>query len=269
MKKTTTTPGIIAVFAQIIILAYIAYSICDNWEGIGDQSVGFWIVQGLLSIAFLCLFGGYIVIQPNEVGIVSFLGTYKGIIDRTGFSFVNPFYGKCIYSVAVENHQTEVLTVNDKNGLPVQIAAVISHKITDVYKAHYDVQDLDHYVVNQCEISLRELAKNHTYAELSNEDQDFIANLNSHLVTAGVSVVSAKITHLQLSPEITAMMLQKQQAQAISEAKKIIVENAVDMANEAAVHVSGMDSVQKAKFITDLVIVLTSEHGVSPVISVS
>lgn len=265
-KKITVISGVIAVFIQLLLVGYAVYSIYSNWDNADKFST--WVLPSIAVIIALILFGGYVVLQPNEAAVISFMGKYKGSLNTNGFLFINPFYGSNTWSLKVSNYAMEPLKVNEKNGVPIEIAAIIVWKVGDTYKAQYDVEDLDEYIDNQFEISLRTLAKNHTYSELATEEKDFIADLTDKVSKAGVIILDAKITHLNYVPEIAAAMLQKQQASAMSEAKEIIVDNAVNIATAAAKEITEMSSEQKGIFISNLIIVLCSERAVSPVVTV-
>lgn len=265
-KKITVISGVVAVLMQLLLIAFSIYSIYNNWEQIGE--FGTWLLPALCFTLAMILFGGYLVIQPNEAAIISFMGKYKGTLKTNGFLFKNPFYGSNIWSLKVSNYAMEPLKVNEKNGIPIEIAATIVWQVGDTYKAQYEVEDLKEYIDNQFEISLRKLAKEHTYAELATEEKDFIADLTDKVSKAGVIILDAKITHLNYVPEIAAAMLQKQQAASLGEAKEIIVETAVHIAKNAAKEIENMTQEQKAKFISDLIVVLCSEKAVSPVLSV-
>lgn len=265
-KKISVIPGFIMVIVQLLILVYAAHEIYGSWQDI--DKISSWVLPGILMVVFFFLFNGYLILSPNMAAIVSFMGKYKGTIKENGFLFKNPLYGARNWSLKVSNYATEILEVNDSNGVPIEIAAIIVWKVGDVYKAEYEVEDLNAYIDNQFEISLRQLAKQHTYGELAGEDKDFIESLTNTSSKAGVEILDAKITHLNYAKEIASAMLQKQQAGAMSEAKGIIVQNAVGIAEEAASKISDMDSQQKATFISNLIIVLCSDRGVSPVVTV-
>jgi regulator of protease activity HflC (stomatin/prohibitin superfamily) len=263
-KKIFSMPGIIALVFQFCLFGFVAYHLWSQWNEI--DTIGEWLVPISITVVALIMFGGYVVLPPNYALIVSFFGKYQGTFRKNGFFFLNPFYRIDDWSLALNNFTTKTLLVNDKNGLPMEIAAVISHKIDNVYRANYDVGNHAEYIDNQCEISLRTFAKLHTYEQLSNGSQSFTDDLNSKLELAGTIATDAAITHLALSGGMAEVMLQKQQAQAISEAKEIIVENAVEMAKAAAVHFTDMSTGDKAKFASNLVLVLCSDRGITPVV---
>jgi regulator of protease activity HflC (stomatin/prohibitin superfamily) len=266
-KKSNSLPAIIAVFIQIGLVAFSVYNIYDNWDAAGLVST--WAAPSVCFILALFLFNGYVVLEPNEAAVISFMGKYKGTLKDNGLSFVNPFYSTIYCSLKVSNYAMEPLKVNDKNGVPIEIAATIVWMIGDTYKAQYDVEDLDEYIDNQFEISLRTLAKNHSYSELSTEEKDFVVDITDKVSKAGVIILDAKITHLNYAPEIASAMLQKQQASSLSEAKEIIVSNAVDIASGAAISIRNMTELQRISFVANLVLVLCSDKGVTPTINVN
>lgn len=266
-KKIGIIPGFIMVIVQILILVYAAHDVYAGWQDI--DKVSSWLLPGILMVIFFFIFNGYLILSPNMAAVISFMGKYKGTIKDNGFLFKNPLYGAKTWSLKVSNYATEILEVNDSNGVPIEIAAIIVWKVGDVYKAEYEVEDLNEYIDNQFEISLRQLAKQHTYGELAGEDKDFIESLTNTSSKAGVEILDAKITHLNYAKEIASAMLQKQQAGAMSEAKGIIVQNAVAIAEDAAANITDIDARQRATFISNLIIVLCSDRAVTPTISVN
>jgi len=266
-KEAGSTSGLFAILIQFALLVFAGYVIYDKWAEIAQVST--WVIPAICIIAILIMFAGYVVLNPNEASVLSFMGKYKGTLKTNGLNFVNPFYSSSIQSLKVSNYAMTPIKVNDMDGVPIEIAATIVWSIGNTYKAEYDVDDLSEYIDNQFEISLRELAKNHTYSQLSTEEKDFIQDLTSKCSKAGVLILDAKITHLNYVPEIAAVMLQKQQANAMSEAKEIIVNTAVHIAQNAARQITDMTEPQKAMFISNLIVVLCSERGVAPVLNVT
>jgi len=264
--KKSSISGLFPILTQIgiIVLVISYFNIYSN----EIDSFSTWILPIFLIITFFKLFGGYVILNPNEAAVISFMGIYKGTLKENGFVFINPFYRITKWSLKVSNHKTEVLKVNEKDGVPIEISATITWKISDTYKAQYDVEKVSDYINNQFEISLRRFAQNHVYKELSGEGLEFIEDLKEKVSKAGVEILEAKITHLNYAAEIAGSMLQKQQASSLSDAKEIIVTTAVHIAKKAAEEIGDLTKDQKAKFISDLIVVLCSEKSVSPVLSV-
>lgn len=261
--------GLLMVVVQFLLIGFVIYSSYRMYE-FWDVTTGSDLVLPILAmVSFFIMFGGYVTIAPNEYSLYQFLGKYKGTIIENGFFFVNPFYGVMHGSFKIENFQTDDIMVNEKAGVPIEIAAIISYRVKDTYMNHYNVEDAESYVKNQFEISLRQHAKLHTYSELSSDDHEFVHDLTEKVSKAGVEIIEAKITHLSYATEIASAMLQKQQAVAMSEAKQTIVENAVSIAKHAAESMNGsMMDQDKSKFIANLIVVLCSDKSVSPVVAV-
>lgn len=269
MSQETTISkidGVLAVFIQICLLALAVFLFVIKIDEL--DKVSSWVFPVILMVSFLAWFGGYIILEPNEAANFSFMGKFKGSLRENGFFWVNPFFGANHWSLKVSNHQTKIIKVNVKGGVPVEIAAIISWKHNDIYKAEYDVEHCEAFIENQFDISLRNLAKNHSYDELSSgEEKEFITDLTDKVSVSGAEIMSASISHLNYATEIASSMLQKQQAKAVGEAKEIIVDTAVSIAQSASSKVDGLTKEQKAKFASDLILVLCSDKGVSPVIT--
>jgi regulator of protease activity HflC (stomatin/prohibitin superfamily) len=241
---------------------------------------------GAFVIGFLTL-KGLSVIAPNEAVITTFLGTYMGTMKKSGLRWVNPFYSKQKISLRARNLNGEMLKVNDKNGNPIEIAAVVVWQVADTARAVFDVDSYELFVHIQSEAAVRNLAG--TYAYDHNEDEtavmtlrdstgqinDYLENeLNERLSRAGVTVVEARISHLAYAPEIAHAMLQRQQASAIVAARRQIVDGAVGMVEMALQRLEekgtvSLDNDRKASLVSNLLIVLCGEKSVTPVVNTS
>lgn len=269
-KQAIGIPGVIALMAQLALLAYIVYSgfrMGDIWALI--TWVDF-ILPVLALVGIIIVWAGYVTVNINEAVILQFLGHYKGTLINVGWQWVNPFWGKVNNpSTQMQNYETKVIKVNESGGTPIEIAAVMSYKLVDTYKFQYDVEHPIDYLKNQAEVALRDYAKQHTYKVISEDSPEFIKDLQTHVDITGIQILDVRISHLNYAEEIAAAMLQRQQAQAMSEAKQTIVENATNIAKAAAEHMNGdMTATDKSKFIANLIIVLCSDRGVSPIVSV-
>lgn len=264
-NQKSLVSGMIGIFAQIALVGLSAYFLVNNWDN-ADAPVMKWVIPAVCVVIALILFGGYVVISPNESAVLVFMGKYKGTLKENGFWFTNPFYGVTTVSMKMLTLQTDILEVNEKTGIPIEIAAIINLKVADTFKYHFGVEDIHAYIKNQAELCLRDLAKNHTYSELSNEEKDFMDDLTTKLELGGLQVVAAKISHLNYIEAIAASMLQKQQATSMSEARRTIVENAIGIAQEAGKELTELNASDKSKFISNLIIVLCGDRGVSPVL---
>lgn len=222
-------------------------------------------------------------VQPNTGIVLTLFGKYKGTVKTAGLQWANPFYAKKPISLRVRNFETTHLKVNDKDGNPIEIAAVVVWKVVDSAEASFQVDDYENYVKVQSEAALRSMATAYPYDAHIEGDLSLRANasevsahlkdqLHERLQVAGVETVDARISHLAYSPEIAASMLQRQQASAIISARKMIVEGAVGMVEMALERLSRnnvvqLDEERKATMVSNLLVVLCGERSVQPVVN--
>lgn len=242
------------------------------------------VAIALILFAVITLIGLFTV-QPNEARVLVFFGRYIGSCRQEGFRWGNPFAVKYRVSLRVRNLTSETIKVNDSGGSPIEIAAVVVWRVIDNAKAMFDVDHYEQFVSIQVETAVRSLATGHPYdprdadgEELSlRGDQEAIAGelraaLQDRLEVAGVRVLEARLTHLAYAPEIAQAMLRRQQAQAVVAARRLIVEAAVGMVDDALQGLSSrqiveLDAERKAAMVNNLLVVLTSEQASAPVLS--
>jgi len=242
------------------------------------------IVVAAVSIALLMfLSGGLFMVNPNEAKVLQLFGEYKGTAKEQGLRWANPFYAKKKVSLRIRNFESSHLKVNDIDGNPIEIAAVVVWKVFETAEAVFEVDDYEHYVKVQSESALRNLATSYAY----DAHDDAQASLRGHtgavadhlkrevnerLSKAGVEVIEARISHLAYAPEIAAAMLQRQQAGAIIAARQRIVEGAVGMVEMALDMLSKksivtLDEDRKAAMVSNLLVVLCGDRNTQPVIN--
>jgi len=237
----------------------------------------------LVLVVSVILSAGLFIVHPNEAKALVLFGTYKGTVRKDGFWWANPFLSKQAISLRVRNFETAKLKVNDNHSNPIEIAAIVVWKVVDSAEALFEVDDYSRYVAVQSESALRATATQYPYdshsageKSLSTHTEDVSQALERALVErllkAGVEVVEARISHLAYSPEIAAAMLQRQQASAIIAARQKIVEGAVGMVETALELLStksivNLDEERKAAMVSNLLVVLCSEHGTQPVVN--
>ncbi len=241
----------------------------------------------LLGVGFLVLatitFTGFITVEPNQARVLIFLGNYSGTVRDAGFWWVNPFAAKELLSLRVRNFNSDRLKVNDAQGNPIEIAAVIVWRVVDSAKALFDVEDYEEFVAIQSETAIRSLAIRYPYdsgndreASLRGSPVEVAAALQQEvqdrLEVVGVEVLETRLSHLAYAPEIAQVMLRRQQAQAIIAARQQIVEGAVSMVEMAMNQLSdrqiiALDDDRKAKMINNLLVVLTSENNIQPIVN--
>ena len=236
---------------------------------------------GLLVLS-LILLAGLFSVAPNEARVLQLFGAYVGTVRTPGLRWANPLYTKHKVSVRVRNFESAKLKVNDLDGNPIEIGAVVVWKVVDTAEAVFEVDDYNNYVHVQSEAALRNLATNYPYD--SHDDQESLRGttnkiaehlkqeIHDRLMKAGVEVLEALISHLAYAPEIAAAMLQRQQAGAIIAARQRIVEGAVGMVEMAlemlsAKRVVELDEERKAQMVSNLLVVLCGERGTQPVVN--
>ncbi len=241
----------------------------------------------LIPILVLGLFGiiGFVIVNPNESSVLTLFGDYKGSIRKNGFWWVNPFFVKKTISLRARNLDSDPIKVNDKLGNPVMIGVVLVWKVRETYKAAFEVDDYVHFVDVQSEAAIRKLAGHYPYdnfedekAEITlrsggDEVNDVLENeISERLQIAGVEVVEARINYIAYAQEIAGAMLKRQQATAIVAARAKIVEGAVGMVEMALAMLSEkniieLDDDKKATMVSNLMVVLTSDKDVSPIVN--
>jgi regulator of protease activity HflC (stomatin/prohibitin superfamily) len=236
----------------------------------------------VLLVAGIC-FAGLTVVNPNESSVVTLFGVYKGSIKTPGLWWVNPLTTRRKLSLRVRNFESGKLKVNDRDGNPIEIAAVVVWRIVETFEAVFNVNDYEHFVHVQSEAAVRILATSYPYDAHDDErislrlsvveiSDRLRQEIHNRLEKAGIEVIEARISHLAYAPEIAGAMLRRQQAGAVIAARQKIVEGAVGMVEMALDEISrkGMvqlDEERKAAMVSNLLVVLCSERGVEPVVN--
>jgi regulator of protease activity HflC (stomatin/prohibitin superfamily) len=231
----------------------------------------------------LVLWIGFFMVNPNEAKVLQLFGKYIGTAKDPGLRWANPFLAKRAVSLRVRNFESGKLKVNDSTGNPIEIAAVVVWKVVDSAEAVFEVDDYEEFVTIQSEAALRNLATTYPYeahndgdVALRSDPQQIAGALRSEiqarLEKAGVEVIEARISHLAYAPEIANAMLRRQQASAIIAARTQIVDGAVGMVEMALdklaqKHVLELDEERKATMVSNLLVVLCSEHDAQPVLN--
>jgi hypothetical protein len=269
--------------ALFVLLAAVGLSL---WRMIlsfraEDPAMGVTFVFLLLFAIFLLT--GLFIVNPNEGKVLQLFGRYVGTAKNPGLRFANPLYAKKRISLRVRNFESAKLKVNDLDGNPIEIAAVVVWKVVDSAEAVFEVDNFEDYVHVQSESALRNMATSYPY----DAHDDALLSLRGHtnaiadhlrkeiqdrLSRAGVEVIEARISHLAYAPEIAAAMLQRQQAGAIIAARQRIVEGAVGMVEMAlemlsAKQVVQLDEDKKAAMVSNLLVVLCGDRNTQPVVN--
>ena len=248
-----------------------------------SESVAGLVSAVLAALVVLVLWAGLFMIHPNEAKVLQLFGDYKGTAHDPGLKWANPFFQKTAVSTRIRNFESGKLKVNDSNGSPIEIAAVVVWKVFDTAEALFEVDDYEEFVQIQSEAALRNLSTNYPYETdddkgigLRSDPQKIAQALREEvqdrLEQAGITVVEARISHLAYAPEIANAMLRRQQASAIIAARKQIVAGAVGMVDMALEQLSADDVVEldeerKAAMVSNLLVVLCSEEHAQPVLN--
>lgn len=303
-------PGIPMLLFNLLFL--VAIVVLFIWTVNADLSTALTVTLIIGDILLLILnsimWGGFMQIEPNEARVMIFFGEYEGTVKDNGFFWVNPFYTKKKLTLRARNLDAEPIKVNDKTGNPVMIGLVVVWRVADTYKASFDVDNAsmtittpgapavdnvgqkmkayEHFVKIQSDSALRHVAGLYAYdhtgtaaeSELTlrsggEEVNDILEKqINERLSIAGIEVVEARINYLAYAPEIAAVMLRRQQADAIIAAREKIVEGAVGMVKMALTKLSEeqvveLDEDKKAAMVSNLMVVLCSEEGAQPIVN--
>ena len=241
------------------------------------------VLVTVLFIALIFLNFGVFIVNPNEARVLQLFGRYVGTVSDHGLRWANPLYSKRAISLRVRNFETDRSKVNDADGNPIEIAAVVVWKVVDTAEATFEVDNYEDFMRVQSESAVRNLATQYPYDTREDEQVSLRGNteeiasrlkteIQGRLHKAGLEVLEARITHLAYAPEIASAMLQRQQAGAIIEARERIVEGAVGMVQMALESLSSrgvvdLDEERKAAMVSNLLVVLCGDKGTQPVVN--
>lgn len=273
-------PGWPMLFLLVALMGYCTYSLVLAAKAESVLGILAWIL--VMTVDFICLFG-LTVVNPNEARVVQLFGRYKGSIKEQGLWWVNPLTTRRRVSLRVRNFESSKLKVNDRDGNPVEIAAVVVWRVIETAEAMFHVDDYEQFVHVQSEAAVRMLATSYPYdahdegqvslrmsaLEISHRLRE---EIQERLAKAGVEVIEARISHLAYAPEIANAMLRRQQASAIIAARQKIVEGAVSMVEMAldqlsSKHIVQLDEERKAAMVSNLLVVLCSDRDAQPVVN--
>jgi regulator of protease activity HflC (stomatin/prohibitin superfamily) len=279
-KKALSLPGGVML---LVILAAVALTIVVLIDSAGTQASSRVALCLFAFFAEAVLLKGLLVVNPHERQVVQLFGRYVGTIREQGFRWLNPLTSRRKISLRVRNFETAKLKVNDLDGNPIEIAAVVVWQVVDSAEAVFEVDNYENFVQVQSESALRNMATSYAYdshaagqmslrshtaqtaAQLKKEIEDRLAK-------AGVQVIEARISHLAYAAEIAGAMLQRQQASAIIAARQTIVEGAVSIVEMALDQLSerkvvDLDPERRASMVSNLLVVLCGERSPQPVVN--
>ena len=308
--KGLTVNGFLMLFVAIVLPILAVWCIyksiilfdMPNHDWLAGTLLTLGIVMAICEILILC---GFLMLEPNTARVTTWFGKYSGTFSKTGFYWINPFYGTKKVSLRARNLDAEPIKVNDKVGNPVMIGLVMVWRLKDTYKALFEVDSqtmastdgtmsgnakglmraLENFVSVQSYAALRQVAGQYAYDDNDENTKELTlrsggdeineqleAKLNERLSLAGIEVVEARINYLAYAPEIAAVMLRRQQASAIITAREKIVEGAVSMVKMALDKLSADDIVEldedkKASMVSNLLVVLCADESAQPVVN--
>ena len=273
-------PGLPMLLFLLVGLGLVGWAVVGAIKDQAMVPVLAWMAVELVLVVSIF---GFFVVNPNEGRVMQLFGDYKGTVKTAGLRWANPFYSKRHISLRVRNFESGRLKVNDNDGNPIEIAAVVVWRVVDTAEAVFEVDNYENYVKVQTEAAVRNLATRYTY-DAHEENQtslrgstaavakDLQHEIQERLAKAGVQVIEARLSHLAYAPEIAAAMLRRQQAGAIIAARQKIVEGAVGMVDMALARLAESNQVQldeerKAAMVSNLLVVLCSDRDAQPVVN--
>ncbi len=287
IQERTLTPraGLPVLLLQIpAMLAAVVACFVLAANSRSDGATAFFAICAILMIiATIITLIGFTAVSPNQSRVVQLFGKYVGTIHDQGLWWVNPFTTRTKVSVRVRNFDSDKLKVNDKEGNPIEIGAVVVWKVVETAEAVFEVDDYEDYVCVQSEAALRNLATRYPYDAHDGESvalrshaqqvaEQLKVEVQERLDKAGVEVLEARISHLAYAQEIASAMLQRQQADAIIAARQKIVDGAVGMVEVAITKLNEHDVVEldeerKAQMVSNLLVVLCGDKSTQPVVN--
>ena len=241
------------------------------------------VVAALLGFVVMFLMAGLYKLEPNQSAVLSLFGKYVGTVKDNGLRWNNPFFSKRKVSLRIRNFESSRLKVNELDGSPIEIAAVIVWQVVDSAEAVYNVEDYESFVHIQAESAVRTMATSYPYdqhhdgqlalrSHAAEVSKHLLDELQDRLADAGIRVLDARISHLAYAPEIAQAMLQRQQASAVIAARTLIVAGAVGMVEMALAElekngVVQLDEERKAAMVSNLLVVLCGDRGPQPVLN--
>ena len=285
-RPASTFNGYLLLLLWVALLAWTIWSFLA-FAGNADRGVFIgWLLAGavgglVLAVLVLC---GFFMIQPNMSAVITLFGAYRGTERSEGLRWIWPWMGRKKIAVRQHNIHSERVKVNDLRGNPIEVACNVVWRVADTAQAAFDVDDDTAFVNIQIEAGLRTVASRHPYDDIEENETtlrsdgeivnaELRTELNERLTHAGIVVDEAGLTHLAYAPEIAGAMLQRQQAEAVVAARYKIVEGAVGMVQDA-LHllkegsIVELDEERRASMVSNLMVVLCSDHATSPVVNV-
>ncbi len=275
-KKAFAISGWPIILIMIIFMSISAFIFLFPYNNIETLT----LLAPINFFVFILTVGGLFIINPNQAKLFLFFGHYAGTVRKHGLQWTIPIFSKRTISLKLRNFESQKLKINDNEGNPVEVAAIIVWRVFDTAQASFEVQDFNHFVKVQSESAIRNLIMQYSYDDYKNEERSLIKNTQEvseklkeetqeRLTIAGIEIIETKISHLAYSPEIAAAMLRRQQAKAVVAARTEIVYGAVEMVDIALKMINEkklveLDEITKSKMVSNLLVVLCSEQNTQP-----
>ncbi|MEU2869330.1 SPFH domain-containing protein [Streptomyces olivoreticuli] len=277
------TALLLGLVGLLVAAGAIALAVSFGHDGRSALCAALVVCGILIGIGSLTAMSGLNTIAPGETRVVQLFGRYRGTIRTEGLRWVNPLTSRDKVSTRVRNHETAVMKVNDAYGNPIELAAVVVWRVEDTAQAMFEVEDFQEFVATQTEAAVRHIAIEYPYDAHDDDALSLRGNaeeiteklaveLHARVEAAGVQIIESRFTHLAYAPEIASAMLQRQQAGAVVAARKLIVEGAVGMVEEALSRISEqgiveLDEERKAAMVSNLMVVLCGDRAAQPVLN--
>lgn len=279
-KKTFHVNGYVALVVLVILLVIGGYCL---YIGVIDERFSMITIGMVLWVISALFLSSLTIVSPNQAKAILFFGQYLGTIKDNGLFVTTPLTQKINVSLKVRNFNSSLLKVNDSDGNPVEISAVVVFKVVDTAKALFDVDRYQDFVEIQSETAIRHIATQYPYDTFNEDDltlrgntnevsEEMAKELQERLAAAGVEVIETRLNHLAYATEIASAMLQRQQAKAILSARQIIVEGAVSMTQMALEQIEDGQEInftddRKVQLINNLLVSIITDKGTQPVIN--
>jgi hypothetical protein len=279
-RRARTASGWLAFGLGVVAIALGGVGVV---AGIALPNAALAVVGSLVAVAALIGMAGLTTVAPGQARVIQLFGRYIGTERTTGLRWVNPLSSRSVVSTRIRNHETSVMKVNDHDGNPIEIAAVVVWQVEDTARALFEVDEFVEFVHTQAETAVRHIATSYPYDDhgtagrsLRGDADEITEQLSAEIAirveSAGVRIIESRLTHLAYSPEIAGAMLQRQQAGAVVAAREQIVEGAVGMVDMALHRLSerdivSLDEERKAAMVSNLLVVLCGDRATQPVVN--
>ncbi len=271
---------VIALAGSAVLFGFAVRAAVHGTDG---GRAGLWAAAVIVAVAAINGLRGLTRLAPGEAAVVQLFGRYLGTLRTPGLWWVSPWATRRRIATTVRTHQSAIVKVNDADGIPVELAMVVTWRVTDTARALFTVDDFSRFVTGQCEMALRHVAASHRYESADPAEPslrtsggqltaELAKEVRQRVEPAGITVADSQLTHIAYAPEIAHAMLRRQQAAAIVAARQQIVDGAVGMVQLAldrleSEHVVDLDEERKATMVSNLLVVLCSDHATQPMVN--